>query len=451
MNFQRAYRYRFYPTEVQAQQLARTLGCARYVYNWGLEEQIKNRRDQGRMLPYKELAAQLKILKRQPETVWLCEVSSVVLQQSLRHLDSAYKRYFQNLSEKPTFKSRKGDQSCSYMANAFVYRDGQITLAKHREPLDIRWSRPLPDKAVPSSVTITRTASGKHYISILVEESIEPLPTSQHQVGIDLNAKALVLSNGKSYQTPKNLQRLEIRRRRYQRACRRKIAAAKKSLGLSPRAPLPKGTRLPVSNNLRKAWRKVGRVAERQANVRRDWAHKITTAIVRENQVVAMENLNVRGMTASARGTQEKPGKRVRQKAGLNRAVLNVGFGELRRQIEYKALWYGRQAVVIDRWYPSSQLCGACGFKHEKLTLNDRHWTCPNCQQRHDRDLNAARNILVAGQSMLQQEQSLYRGTSRESKPVERALVADRHQPDCTPTCREAGKVVCENDPARQP
>jgi putative transposase len=287
------------------------------------------------------------------------------------------------------------------MANAFTFRDGRVTLAKQRERLDIRWSRPLPRGAVPSSVTVTRTTAGRYYISLLVEEDIKALTPVAQETGIDLNVKELVLSTGQRYHPPAPLKTLEARQKRYQRATKRKVRAAKRAMGRDPSAPLPKGVKLDVSNNLRKAYRKVGRIDERIANVRRDWQHKTTTTIVRENQVIAMEDLHVAGMTASAKGTVEQPGKRVKQKSGLNRSVLSVGFGEIRRQIEYKAQWYGRTAVKIDRWYPSSKRCRACGHIHRDLRLSDRHWTCPACGTRHDRDLNAAYNILGAGKAIL--------------------------------------------------
>ncbi|BCU08385.1 RNA-guided endonuclease InsQ/TnpB family protein [Allochromatium tepidum] len=402
MIVQRAYRYRFYPTEEQAEQLARSFGCARWIYNWGLQQRTDAFYQHGRRLYYKDLAGQLKVLKQAPDTAWLAEVSSVILQQALRHLDAAFARFFKKQAGYPAYKSRRGDQSCSYMRNGFTFRDGRLTLAKQREPLDIRWSRPLPKDAAPSSVTVTRTTGGKYYVSFLIEANVQPLPATTQETGIDLNVKELVLSTGRRFQPPKALKRLEQRKRRYQRACRRKVAAAKTALGLDPQAPLPKGTRLPISNNLHNAHKKVGRIMERQANVRRDWQHKTTTTIVRENQVIAMEDLYVRGLTAGAKGTAEQPGKRVRRKAGLNRAILDVGFGEIRRQIDYKAQWYGRTMVLIDRWYPSSQRCCRCGHLHRALRLSDRHWTCSACGTRHDRDLNAARNILAAGQAILQ-------------------------------------------------
>lgn len=397
MKVQRAYRYRFDPTPEQEQQLARTFGCVRAIYNWGLEQRTRAFYDRQQRLYYKDLALALTALKQTPEYVWLQDVSNVTLQQALRHLDRAFAGFFSRRSAYPAFKSRRDSmQAASYMRNGFVWRGGQLTLAKQDVPLHIRWSRPLPEGAEPSSVTVTRTSAGRYHVSFLVEEDIAPLPETDQRIGLDVNTGAVVDSRGRHDRLPSSLAALEIRKRRYQRAQRRKIAAAKKRMGLASNAPLPKGRRLDVSNNLKKASRRVARVQARIADIRRDWQHQLTTRIVRENQVIAIEDLNVRGMTASARGAAEQPGRRVRQKAGLNRAVLNAGFAELRRQIEYKAAWYGREVVAIDRWYPSSKRCSSCGHVLPRLPLSTRRWTCPDCGANHDRDVNAARNILAA-------------------------------------------------------
>ncbi|WP_126448216.1 RNA-guided endonuclease InsQ/TnpB family protein [Sulfuricystis multivorans] len=397
MKVQRAYRYRFYPTPEQEEQLAKTFGCVRSVYNWGLERRTRAFYERKQRLYYKDLALALTALKKTPERAWLNEVSNVALQQALRHLDRAFANFFAGRAAYPTFKSKRDAvQSASYMRNGFTLRDGKLTLAKQDKPLDVRWSRPLPNGVQPSSVTVTRTSGGRYYVSLLVEEDIAPLSQTNERIGLDFNAGAIVDSKGRVHRLPQRLNDLEARKRRYQRAQRRKITAAKVRMGLEPNAPLPRGARLPVSNNLRKASRKVGRVQEHIAAIRSDWQHKLTTSIVRENQVIAIEDLALRGMTASARGTPEKPGKRVHQKAGLNRAVLNMGFAELRRQLEYKAQWYGREVIAIDRWYPSSKRCSACGYVLPKLALSARKWTCPACGQAHDRDLNAAKNILAA-------------------------------------------------------
>lgn len=397
----RAYRYRFYPTPEQVANLSQTFGCVRWVYNWGLALRSAAFFERQERLYYKHLAALLPGIKKAAETAWLNDVSSVCLQQALRHLDTAFTKFFKKEGAYPTYKRRKDGASCTYMSNAFTLRDGKLTLAKQGSPLDIRWSRSLPTDAEPTSVTISRSSGNRYFISILVEEEIASLPASRREIGIDLNTAEIVCSNGQRFQTPVQLKALELRKRRYQRACKRKVSAAKVKLGLAPNAPLPKGTRLPISNNLRKAFLKVGRVSEHAANIRRDWQHKLTTTIVRENQVIAMEDLNVRGMTASASGTADDPGTNVRQKAGLNRAILDVGFSELQRQLIYKAHWAGRSTVKIDRWYPSSKRCSACGHTLKRLALSQRRWRCPECDTSHDRDLNAAKNILAAGKAVL--------------------------------------------------
>ena len=401
MQIHRAYRYRFYPTPDQAEHLARTFGCVRWVYNWGLALRSSAFFERQERIYYKQLSAQLTQVKKAPETAWLNEVSAVCLQQALKHLDNAFTRFFKKEGAYPTFHRRKGEASCSYVGTAFALRGEQLTLAKLDEPLAIRWSRPLPAGARPTSVTVSRTTAGRYYVSILVDEIAVPLPVTSREVGIDLNTGSVVGSHGQRFATPARLDVLAQRQRRYQRACKRKVAAAKVKLGLPPNAPLPKGVRLPVSHNLRRAYQKVARVAETAAHVRRDWQHKLSTSLVRENQVIAMEDLNVRGMTASARGTIDDPGKKVRQKAGLNRSILNVGFYELQRQIVYKAHWAGRSVVKIDRWYPSSKRCSACGHTLTTLALHQRRWRCPVCQTMHDRDENAAKNILAAGKAEL--------------------------------------------------
>lgn len=397
----KAYRYRFYPTPEQVDNLSRTFGCVRWVYNWGLSLRSTAFFERQERLYYKQLAALLPGVKKTTEAEWLNEVSSVCLQQALRHLDTAFTKFFKKEGAYPTKKRRKDGASCTYMSNAFTLRDGKLTLAKQAAALDIRWSRRLPAGAAPTSVTISRCSGNRYFISILVEEEIAPLPVSRQEIGIDLNTAEVVCSNGQRFKTPTRFKTLECRKRRYQRACKRKVTAAKVKLGLAPNAPLPKGTRLPISNNLRKAFLKVGRVSEHATNIRRDWQHKLTTSIVRENQVIAMEDLNVRGMTASASGTVDSPGTNVRQKAGLNRAILDVGFSEIQRQLIYKALWAGRSTVKIDRWYPSSKRCSACGHTLKRLALNQRRWRCPECETTHDRDLNAAKNILAAGKAIL--------------------------------------------------
>src|SRR5260370_1342817 len=183
MKVKRAYRYRFYPTPEQAQNLACTFGCVRFMYNWALSKRKRAYFDQGVKLCTKELAAEITALKKEEGRTWIKEVSSVPLQQALRHLDSAYKNFFEGRADYPTFKKKHHEQSATYTDNAFTLKDEKLTLAKHTEPLDIVWSRPLPDGAKPSSVTVSKDRSGRYFVSIVLEEEIAPLPLTEQRPG----------------------------------------------------------------------------------------------------------------------------------------------------------------------------------------------------------------------------------------------------------------------------
>ena len=358
----RAYKYRFYPTPEQAEELVRTFGCVRLVYNKALEERTRAYELEGRGVSYVESSAALTAWKKTPELAFLNEVSSVPLQQTLRHLQAAFANFFAKRAKHPTFKSKKKSRaSAEYTRSAFRWRDGRLTLAKMGAPLDIVWSRPLPEGAEPSTVTVSRDAAGRWFVSLLVEEKIAPLPPVEQSVGVDAGLTALAtLSSGEQIANPRHERR---ERRRLAKAQR---ALARKQRGLKNRA---------------KARLKVAKVHACIADRRRDHLHKVTTRLVRDNQVIAVEDLSVRNL--------------VRNHA-LARTISDAGWRELRSMLEYKTAWYGRTLVVADRWFPSSKLCSACGTLREQLPLNVREWTCA-CGAVHDRDVNAARNLLAAG------------------------------------------------------
>ncbi|MFB9965841.1 RNA-guided endonuclease InsQ/TnpB family protein [Sinosporangium siamense] len=358
----RAYRYRFYPTPEQAGQLVRTFGCVRLVYNKALEERTRAYTLHGRRVSYVESSAALTAWKRSGDFDFLCEVSSVPLQQALRHLQAAFANFFAKRAGYPAFKSRKKSRaSAEYTRSAFRWRDGRLTLAKMDTPLDIVWSRPLPEGAEPSTVTVSRDAAGRWFVSILVEERIAPLPPVDARVGVDAGITALAaLSTGEKVVNP-----------RHERHDRRRLAKAQRAL-----ARKEKG-----SANRRKARVKVAKVHARIADRRRDFLHKVTTRLVHENQVIAVEDLAVRNM--------------VRNRS-LARAVSDASWRELRSMLEYKCAWYGRELVVAGRWFPSSKLCSVCGVLRQSMPLDVRSWECA-CGVRHDRDVNAAVNILAAG------------------------------------------------------
>ncbi|GAA3188061.1 RNA-guided endonuclease TnpB family protein [Nonomuraea roseoviolacea subsp. carminata] len=358
----RAYKYRFYPTPEQADELVRTFGCVRLVYNKALEERTRAYTLEGKRVTYVETSAALTRWKKTPELAFLGEVSSVPLQQALRHLQAAFANFFSRRAKYPIFKSRKKSRgSAEYTRSAFRWRNGRLTLAKMDAPLDIVWSRPLPENSEPSTVTVSRDAAGRWFVSILVEEKISPLPLAGRSVGVDAGIAALAtLSTGEKIANPK-----------FERADRRKLARAQRAL-----ARKDKG-----SNSRAKARLRVARVYARVADRRRDFLHKVTTRLVRENQVIAVEDLVVRNMVKN------------RSLAG---AIADAAWRDLRMMLEYKAAWYGRTLVAVDRWFPSSKLCSACGALQESMPLNVREWTC-GCGAVHDRDVNAAKNVLAAG------------------------------------------------------
>ncbi|MEV4808109.1 RNA-guided endonuclease TnpB family protein [Nonomuraea sp. NPDC049421] len=358
----RAYKYRFYPTPEQAGEFARTFGCVRLVYNKALEERTRAYRLEGRRVSYVESSARLTEWKRSGEYGFLSEVSSVPLQQALRHLQAAFANFFAKRANYPAFKSRKRSRaSAEYTHSAFRWRDGELTPAKMDTPPAIVWSRPLPEGAQPSTVTVSKDAAGRWFVSLLVEEKISPLPPAGQSVGVDAGITALAtLSTGEKIVNP-----------RHERADRRRLAKAQRAL-----ARKEKG-----SNNRAKARARVARVYARIADRRRDHLHKVTTRLVRDNQVIAVEDLTVRTMVKNR---------------SLARAVSDASWRQMRGMLEYKARWYGRTVVTVDRWFPSSKLCSQCGALQKKMPLNVREWMCA-CGAVHDRDVNAARNVLAAG------------------------------------------------------
>ena len=362
MKQKKAYKYRFYPTDEQKQLLARTFGCCRYVYNWALRERTDAYYKRGERLSYEDTAHRLVLLKKREETSWLDEVSSVPLQQALRNLDRAFRNFFEGRAHYPTFKKKRHQQAATYASNAFSWDGKSLTLAKMDEPLAIVCHRPLPDGCKPSSVTITKDEAERYCDSILVEEDIKALEVTPKMVGLDLGLKSMVIeSSGQTHGNPKFFAKDE-----------KKLAKAQRRL-----AKKKKG-----SKNRAKARLKVARLHKKIADRRRDYQHKLSTKIIRENQVVCIESLQVKNMVKNH---------------SLAKAISDVGWSEFVRQLEYKAEWYGRTLVKIDKWYPSSKRCFDCGHILDSLTLDVRAWTCPECGVHHDRDINAAKNILAVG------------------------------------------------------
>jgi putative transposase len=358
----RAYRYRFYPTDEQQHLLARTFGCVRFVYNWALRLRTDAYYQQQKYVSYCQSSALLTALKQRQEYRWLLDVSCVPLQQALRHLDRAFKNFYEGRADYPVFKKKHREQSAEYTASAFTWDGTRLTLAKMDAPLAIQWSRPIPKGCKPTTVTVTRDRANRYFVSILVEQDIMPLPRADKMVGLDLGLTSMVvLSTGESVGNPKFFHRVE-----------QKLAKAQRRL-----AKKQKG-----SKNAAKARLKVARIHARIADRRRDYQHQLSSRIIRENQLVCVESLAVKNLVKNH---------------ALAKSISDVGWGEFVRQLKYKASWYGRTLVTIDRWYPSTKRCSHCGHVLDSLSLDERFWTCPACGRFHDRDHNAAQNVLAAG------------------------------------------------------
>ncbi|GAB3887194.1 RNA-guided endonuclease InsQ/TnpB family protein [Microbispora bryophytorum] len=365
------YNFRLYPTHEQRVALARAFGCARVVFNDGLRMR-QDAHAAGR--PYisdGDLSKRvITEAKKTLERSWLGEVSAVVLQQALADLNLAYRNFFKSIIGRrkgpkvapPRFRSKRDNrQAIRFTRNArfSITADGSLRLPKIGD-VPVRWSRSLP--AEPSSVTVVKDAAGRYFASLVVDVSGDPLPETTSEVGIDLGLSHFaVMSDGRKVDNPRLLRRAERRLRKAQQALSRKA---------------------PGSANRAKARVKVAKAHASVTDRRRDWAHKLSTRIIRENQAVYVEDLAVKGLARTR----------------LAKSVYDSGWSAFVAMLEYKAALYGRVFHRIDRWFPSSKLCSECGALTASMPLSIRQWTCP-CGAVHDRDVNAAKNILAAGRA----------------------------------------------------
>jgi putative transposase len=318
-------------------------------------------------IDYKQTSAMLTTWKKQQDLRFLNDVSCVPLQQGLRNLQKAFANFWAGRAKYPNFKKKRSGGSAEFTRSAFKWKGGQLWLAKCSQPLPIRWSRTLPKGCEPSTVTVRLDASGRWFVSLLVEDStVGFLPRIEKAVGIDAGITSLIVtSDGEKIVNPKHFKRLRYKLRQATIALSGKV----------------KG-----SNNRQKARCEVARIHAKVAEARNDFLHKLTTRLVRENQTIAVEDLAVKNMMKNHK---------------LAQAIADASWSELIRQLEYKCQWYGRTLVKIDRWFPSSKRCGECGHVVEKLPLDIREWDCPECRTHHDRDINAAQNILAAGLAVI--------------------------------------------------
>ena len=356
----KAYKYRLYPTKEQSEFFEKSFGCVRFVYNWSLNQRIEAYQKYGTRISWVESCKRLTELKKQEETKWLCEVATQSLQQSIRHMDSAFTRFFREKKGFPKFHSKKrGKLSFQLVKDISIdFNTHKVRLPKAGE---VKFGKGKEFFGKIGTCTVSKKPTGKYYISILVDDG-NPLPqkapiVSDTSVGIDVGIKDFaVLSNGKVYANPKFYEKDEKRLKVLQRRFARK----------------QKG-----SNRREKARLAVAKQHERIKNHRENFIHQVTSRIVRENQTIIIEDLNVDGMLKNH---------------NLAKHIASASWSEFFRQLQYKCDWQGKNLIRIGRFEPSSKMC-LCGYINKDLTLKDREWDCPRCGRHNDRDLLAAVNI----------------------------------------------------------
>lgn len=356
----KAYKYRLHPTKEQAEFFEKSFGCVRFVYNWALNQRIEAYQKDGTRIGWVESCKRLTELKKQEETKWLCEVANQSLQSSIRNMDSAFTSFFREKKGFPKFKSKKKSKS-TFQFVEYVSIDFKNKLLKLPKVGSVKFGRSREFVGKIGTCTVSKTPTGKYYISILVDDG-KPMPekapiTTETTVGIDVGIKDFaVLSNGQVYSNQKYLEKDEKRLKVLQKRLSRKQKD---------------------SNRRERARLAVAKQHEKIKNHRENFIHQVTSRIVRENQTVVIEDLNVEGMLKNH---------------NLAKHIASASWSEFFRQLQYKCDWYGKNLIRIGRFEPSSKMC-LCGYINKNLTLKDREWDCPQCGRHNDRDLLAALNI----------------------------------------------------------
>ncbi len=359
----KSYKFRIYPTKEQESLLSKHFGHCRFVFNRFLNERKEKYLNEKISLNYYDNARTLTELKKDEEFVWLKEVNSQSLQASIRNLDIAYKNFFNKQNKFPRFKSKYGRQSFKVPQNVII-EDNRLVIPKFKEGIKLNLHRKMEGE--PSFATISKSTTGKYYVSITCEVEHKPFDKTNKSVGIDTGIKELaILSDGSSYENIKSL-KTKLKKLKYEQR-----QLSKKQKG---------------SQSRNKQKRKLALVHEKVTNIRKDYLHKVSTEIIKNHDVICIEDLAVKNMMKNHK---------------LAQAMSDVSLGAFYTMLEYKANWNDRQFVKVDRFFPSSKTCSNCGWIKQDLTLAIREWTCESCGEIHDRDVNAAKNILKQGINIL--------------------------------------------------
>lgn len=357
----KGYKYRIFPTDEQKILIDKTISCCRYVWNGFLALKEFRYKEFEETMSYNDMSKLLTKIKKADD--FIREVDSTALQQTLKQLDNAYKMFFKKICRYPRFKSKKNSKD-SYKSTGIKINDNQIIIPKVGK-VDYANSRSINGRIL--SATISRTPTNKYFVSFTVDEDVEHFPKIDKEVGIDLGLKTFaVCSNAQEYKSPKPMWKYISRLKKLQRKLSKKKSKE--------------------SNRYKKLKLRIALLHERIANIRKDFLHKLSTKLIQENQLICLEDLNVKGMTKNHK---------------LAKAILDCGFGIFVQMLKTKALMYGREVVQVDRWYPSSKTCHKCGAIKKDLTLKDRVYVCTECGEIIDRDLNASINILTIGRQLI--------------------------------------------------